>query len=171
MNTAHLREHIQSLLKKVNKFKYTAIIFLIGIVLLLLPQQEAAEMQIQLDDSQVQNHNLEERLENLLSQVEGAGKVDVLISYERGEVRDYQEDKTRRQDETREEFQTETVFYDTQNGDTPVCVSVSYPTYRGAVVVCQGADKASVRFNILKAVSSLTGLGSDHITVIKMKGK
>lgn len=171
MNTAHLREHIQSLLKKVNKFKYTAIIFLIGIVLLLLPQQEAAEMQIQLDESQVQNHNLEERLENLLSQVEGAGKVDVLLSYERGEVRDYQEDKTRRQDETREEFQTETVFYDTQNGDTPVCVSVSYPTYRGAVVVCQGADKASVRFNILKAVSSLTGLGSDHITVIKMKGK
>ena len=171
MNTAHLREHIQSLLKKVNKFKYTAIIFLIGIVLLLLPQQEAAEMQIQLDESQVQNQNLEERLENLLSQVEGAGKVDVLLSYERGEVRDYQEDKTRRQDETREEFQTETVFYDTQNGDTPVCVSVSYPTYRGAVVVCQGADKASVRFNILKAVSSLTGLGSDHITVIKMKGK
>ena len=171
MNTAHLREHIQSLLKKVNKFKYTAIIFLIGIVLLLLPQQEAAEMQIQLDESQVQKHNLEERLENLLSQVEGAGKVDVLLSYERGEVRDYQEDKTRRQDETREEFQTETVFYDTQNGDTPVCVSVSYPTYRGAVVVCQGADKASVRFNILKAVSSLTGLGSDHITVIKMKGK
>ena len=171
MNTAHLREHIQSLLKKVNKFKYTAIIFLIGIVLLLLPQQEAAEMQIQLDESQVQNHNLEERLENLRSQVEGAGKVDVLLSYERGEVRDYQEDKTRRQDETREEFQTETVFYDTQNGDTPVCVSVSYPTYRGAVVVCQGADKASVRFNILKAVSSLTGLGSDHITVIKMKGK
>ena len=171
MNTAHLREHIQSLLKKVNKFKYTAIIFLIGIVLLLLPQQEAAEMQIQLDESQVQNHNLEERLENLLSQVEGAGKVDVLLSYERGEVRDYQEDKTKRQDETREEFQTETVFYDTQNGDTPVCVSVSYPTYRGAVVVCQGADKASVRFNILKAVSSLTGLGSDHITVIKMKGK
>ena len=171
MNIAHLQESIKNLLKKLNKFKYTAIVFFIGIVLLLLPQKEATEVPIQSDESQVQNHNLEERLENLLSQMEGAGKVDVLLSYERGEVRDYQEDKTRRQDETREEFQTETVFYDTQNGDTPVCVSVSYPTYRGAVVVCQGADKASVRFNILKAVSSLTGLGSDHITVIKMKGK
>ena len=107
----------------------------------------------------------------VLSQVEGAGKVEVLLAYEDGEVHSYQEDRIERIDESGREIHTETVFHDTDSGDSPVCVKVSYPTYRGAVVVCQGADKASVRLNLLKAVSSLTGLSSDHITVIKMKGK
>ena len=40
---------------------------------------------------------------------------------------------------------------------------------RGAVVVCDGADSATVRLRIMQAVSALTGLGSDKISVIKMK--
>lgn len=171
MNASHMQERIQSLLKQFNKFKYTIIVFLIGVVLLLFPKRETVDVQTKSDELQIQYQDLEERLEMLLSQVEGAGKVEVLLTYERGEIRTYQEDKNIRQDESTEEIQTETVFYDTENGDAPVCVGITYPIYRGAVVVCQGADKASVRLHVLKAVSSLTGLGSDHITVIKMKGK
>jgi len=39
----------------------------------------------------------------------------------------------------------------------------------GAVVVCQGADEAGVRYCVTNAVSAYTGLGSDKIQVIKMK--
>ena len=46
-----------------------------------------------------------------------------------------------------------------------------YPVYQGAVVVCEGAERAAVRLAIVEAVSSLTGLGSDKISVIKMKSK
>jgi len=38
----------------------------------------------------------------------------------------------------------------------------------GAVIVCEGAEKARVRMDILQAVSSYTGLGADRITVLKM---
>lgn len=38
----------------------------------------------------------------------------------------------------------------------------------GVVVVCQGADNAGVRLDIIKAVSAYTGFGSDKITVLKM---
>ena len=38
----------------------------------------------------------------------------------------------------------------------------------GAVVVCDGADKAAVRLDILRAIGSYTGFGSDRITVLKM---
>ena len=41
----------------------------------------------------------------------------------------------------------------------------------GALVVCDGADSASVRLAIIQAVSSLTGLGSNKIAVVKMKGQ
>lgn len=48
-------------------------------------------------------------------------------------------------------------------GEAVVIVSDS-----GVVVVCQGADKAAVRLDIIRAVSTYTGFGSDKITILKM---
>lgn len=39
----------------------------------------------------------------------------------------------------------------------------------GAVVVCEGCDSAKVRLDVTNAVMAYTGLGSDKITVMKMK--
>ena len=39
---------------------------------------------------------------------------------------------------------------------------------KGAVVVCEGAANASVRLDILQAIGSYTGLGSDKITILRM---
>ena len=49
-------------------------------------------------------------------------------------------------------------------GDAEVLLSGS-----GAVVVCSGADDARVRLTVTNAVAGYTGLGSDKITVMKMK--
>jgi len=39
----------------------------------------------------------------------------------------------------------------------------------GCVVVCQGADSPGVRLDVTAAVAAYTGLGSDKISVFKMK--
>ena len=39
---------------------------------------------------------------------------------------------------------------------------------KGVVVVCQGAYDPKVRLDIIQAVGSYTGFGSDKITVLKM---
>ena len=39
----------------------------------------------------------------------------------------------------------------------------------GAVVLCGGAEDSAVRLKVTNAVSAYTGLGSDKISVIKMK--
>ena len=39
---------------------------------------------------------------------------------------------------------------------------------KGAVVVCDGAENAAVRLDILRAIGAYTGFGSDRITVLKM---
>ena len=39
----------------------------------------------------------------------------------------------------------------------------------GAVVVCDGAELATVRLDVTNAVMAYTGLGSDRISVMKMK--
>ena len=41
--------------------------------------------------------------------------------------------------------------------------------YQGAVVVCQGAGDSGVHLAVVQAVSVLTGLGSDKITVVQWK--
>lgn len=38
----------------------------------------------------------------------------------------------------------------------------------GVVVVCEGAASAAVRLDIIHAVSSYTGFGSDKITILKL---
>ena len=39
---------------------------------------------------------------------------------------------------------------------------------KGVIVVCEGADKAGARLEIIDAVSSYTGYSSDRIAILKM---
>ncbi len=48
-----------------------------------------------------------------------------------------------------------------------VVTQEKYPQYRGALVVCEGGGNDAVRFQVVSAVSALTGLGSDRIAVVK----
>ena len=43
------------------------------------------------------------------------------------------------------------------------------PRFRGALVVCPGGGEAQVKLELVRAVSALTGLGSDAITVCRGK--
>ena len=54
-------------------------------------------------------------------------------------------------------------------GDLPVERKTVYGEYRGALILCTGADSAQVRLDLVNAVAGLTGLSTDRITVIKMK--
>ncbi len=48
-------------------------------------------------------------------------------------------------------------------GETQVLISEN-----GVVIVCEGADDASVKLDILRAVGSYTGFGSDKITILRL---
>ena len=51
-------------------------------------------------------------------------------------------------------------------GDVEVLISET-----GVVVVCEGADRAQTKLDILSAVASYTGFGSDKVTILKLEGK
>ena len=148
----------RTLMAVIKKYKYTALILLLGVGLMLWPQTGEKPQ----ENTACENPNLEVRLETLLSQVEGAGEVRVLLTYAKGISYEYQTDQ-------KSETETETVLVSNGGTQTPVTVTTQYPTYQGALILCQGADSAAVRLDIIEAVSDLTGLGSDKISVIKMK--
>lgn len=39
----------------------------------------------------------------------------------------------------------------------------------GVVIICEGADDAAVQLDIIRAIGSYTGFGSDKITILKLE--
>lgn len=158
-----------SLLEYLKKYRYVILVLLLGILLMVFPETQTKDTEPQIPSTSGES-NLEDSLSRILSQVSGAGKVEVLLSEETGEKTVYQrnEDHSRSADAT--ESRTDTVLVtDSQRNETGLIQQVNPPTYLGAIVLCQGADNAAVRLSIVKAVMSITGLTSDRITVLKMK--
>ncbi len=164
--------------KKLGKLRYPILILLLGLVFLLIPGREKEERVETVDLRQSEPQSIpdlsleEKRLSELLSQVKGAGKVEVILSLASGGEITYQSDSNF-SNQTGELGQSNredsTVLYhvdsDTQS---PLIRQETAPVYQGALVLCQGADDPEVKLALVQAVSSLTGLGSDRIAVIKM---
>lgn len=165
-----IQQNLKRLFAKAGAYKYAALILLLGVALMLIPQEKKKTPEQPAIQQQPREETLEERLETVLSQMDGAGRVRVLLSYETGKTNEYQTDEQIHTQQEETESQTQTVLIDDgSGGEAPITVKTIYPTYQGALILCQGADRAAVRLNIVKAVSDLTGLGSDKISVIKMK--
>lgn len=154
------REDIKAFLKR---SRAAGLVLLCGIVLMLLP---TGKKQTPQPAQTVREQTMEEALEEILSQVAGAGSVRVLLSGQTSEIVYYQTDDT----SDGESLCRETVL---TTGDNRVQTALvrqrEAPTYRGAVVVCQGADSPAVRLAVVEAVAAATGLGTNRITVLKMK--
>ena len=151
------------------RYKYILLIFVVGIVLMLFPtdSKKTAQQPAQVQE-QTETVRLEEQLSELLSQLAGAGKVQVLLTEATGQQTVYQENKDTNQQSESEKTSTVILSSNTRGQEGLVC-QVNPPTYLGAVVLCQGADLPSVRLSITEAVSNATGLGYHKISVLKMK--
>lgn len=169
MKTEQILEACKSKLAGVGKHKYALLILLVGIGLMLYPFGEKQQTEhTEIIEKEI---SMEEKLEDILSRADGVGSVKVLLSLKEGPLYTYQTDEHVITEETQQEQELETVLIRNENGgEAPIVTHTRYPVYEGAVVVCEGAENPSVRLYIVNAVSDLTGLGSDKISVIKMRG-
>lgn len=144
------------------------LVLLLGLLLMLWPPKgEKAEPAAPVP---AQTETLSGQLEKLLSQVAGAGQTRVLLTEDVGERTVYQSDENRSTGEDRQEEKTDTVLVtDGTRQQSGLVRQKEAPTYRGAVVVCQGGADPQVRLQVVEAVSGATGLPSNRIVVLKMK--
>lgn len=168
MDQLALRQKSLELLKK---YRYFLLVLLVGMVLILLPERGGeTEAPDPPPSSTAEESTMEHRLEEILVQIEGAGKVQVMLTEETGEKSTYQtdDDLTDTQDSVTSRRDT-VIITDSDRSQQGLICRVDPPQYRGAVIVCQGADRADIRLAIVQAVSNVTGLGADKISVLKMK--
>ena len=153
----------QQFIAFVKKYQYIFLVVLAGVFLMLLPEN-AEEPQMEIAPEVSDHPDLEEELSLILSHISGVGKAEVLLTEASGSDTIYQ------MDEGQNQSSLDTVIVTGENRiETGLVKQIISPVYKGAVIVCQGADSASVRLSVLEAVKSVTGLSSDCITVLKMK--
>ena len=181
MDKMNLKKTTQRLVDVLKKYKYAALVLIIGLVLLLLPlgssdkpaEESFAEKG---ESSQVTDYakEMETRLTEMLMQIQGAGRVSVMLTLERGAKTEYHADTQISEEISGNESQTsqeqKTVILSEGSAYDKAAVSaVHYPQFKGALIISDGADNGTVKWNLVQAVSALTGLSTDRISVVKMK--
>ena len=127
------------------------------------------------------NNNLEQRLESILSNINGVGKVKVFVNYSesRETVAMYNENsKTSVTEETdtsggvrkveSTDSQKEIVYQESDGDKTPIVQKIVEPKIEGAIITAEGASNINVKTNIIQAVEAVTGLATHKIQVFEM---
>lgn len=145
-----------------SKYKYLLLVLLVGVGLMLIPSNNDKQEQKESITTLPAQPSLSEELATILSKIQGVGKVQVLLTVKAGEQIIYQVDPN---GADREDT---VIITDSDRAQNGLVQQVIPPTYRGAIVLCQGADSPTVRLAVMEAVSSVTGLDSSRISVLKM---
>lgn len=127
-------------------------------------------------------NELEIKLKNILTKINGVGNVEVMVTYSQSSKtiplynEDIQATTTEEKDTTggtrkiTENTSNREVVYDETNGQKSVITqSIVSPEIEGAIVIAEGALNASVKNNIIQAVEAVTGLSTHKIQVFEMK--
>lgn len=126
-------------------------------------------------------NELEQRLEGLLSQIDGVGKARVMVTLESGYgyvyakaakvdndlLEDYKAEdakKTQEKQTTEETY----ILVEGENGEQPLVTMELQPEVRGVVVVCEGGDSPGVAAQVVSTVKVALNISSARISVSKM---
>lgn len=156
-------KNIKSKLKKI-KAEYLIIAFAI-IAILIIFASGINETKLETQNNVVTYiETLENKLSTKLSQINGAGKVSVIISVKEGMITEIATEK-----------KTVTEAGLIKIEETPVLVSgkpivlvEKYPDITGVVIIAKGANDLNVRIALLSATQTILGVTSDKIEILTM---
>lgn len=172
---AELKNQFGEMFKKLKNDKkalLTVIIGILGMLLVLLSELPLTEgnkdTDVKTTQSEFHNDDLERETERLISQIDGAGKVSVMLTYEAAEETVWAKDVNEKtdgngSDDTEEKY----IIVDTSQGESGLAIKVLYPKIRGVAVVCSGGEDPVVNSRIKSLVSALFDIGSNRISIAR----
>lgn len=157
------------------KYRAVLIVLLAGVLLLASGGHSAKTDTANTAETEAQPSSFdltafEQTLCDKLAAVDGVGRVELMLSLEQsGEAVYAVNTRQTTGMDSSESFESDlTILSDGSYGEKPVTVKNLLPTFRGAVILCDGADNAQVRLAVTQAVSTVCGIGADKVTVLKM---
>ncbi len=169
-------------IKDVKLDKKNKIILLIGalaLVFLLVSELggETEEVSVTRDSASYSaeyTRKIERQLEDILSEINGAGRVQVMVTldtcyenvYAKGYSAKTEENDVETQNETEEEY---IIVKKGSNNEECLVVKVYEPQIKGVAVVAEGADNIQVKKAITETVCALFDISSAKVSVEKSK--
>lgn len=160
------------------KYRSVLIVLFAGVILLASGSggaaKETAKSAQQLSETAVSSFNLtefENSLSENLSAMEGVGRVSLMLSIEETEEAVYAVNvRQSKNGDSGQSYESNlTILSDGSYGEKPVTVKNMQPIFRGAIVLCDGAENAKVKLAVTNAVSTVCGIGTDKVAVLKME--
>jgi len=174
-----MKAKLAQLVKKSGTLGIVAAVIAFGLLLLCIPtggEKSGADPppQTALTQNAFDLAATEARIESALSLVAGAGRVTVILTLKSDGYTEIASDKTYSTREANgvkdvDQSVSPVLAPDGQSKQSPIITRRGYPEFQGALVVAEGAADATVKLELTLAVASLTGLGTEKITVAKMK--
>ncbi len=172
-------QKLKTRLKNEKKVWIPVCIGILGIALLalseFLPQEQesSVETAVNSTDDAAYCTELENRLSAVIADVENVGRVRVLLTLEGSAETIYATDVSvqseQEGDTVSERRDSEYVLIDDSGGDSGMVLRTQTPKVQGVIVVCDGANLPEVASQVTRAVSTALGVGTDRVSVLKMK--
>ena len=169
-----LREKMQS----ERGIRLTVILGLAGMALILISgllpgkktsqnSESTAKTQAVTESADQYRIALESRLTRLLSQMNGIGRAEVMITLSGTAEQIYAEEVRSNQSDHSSQREASYVITKSGGNESALVTETRYPAVIGAVVLCTNGDRASVREAVTKAVSTALGIPVSSVFVGK----
>lgn len=162
-----MNKKIDVFLKNKNN-RIILIIFIIGAVFMLFPTGSKKTEKV--PSSTEESVDYEQRLAEILSEIKGVGRVEVMVTYsestENNPAYDVKTDKSDRgTDGYDESVERQPVMADGE----PVILSKTYPKVKGVVVIAEGAGDLRVAADITDAVTTVFAIAPHKVCILERK--
>ncbi len=173
--TKPLKLRMTKFFEELKKGKKTEWLIVVGLIIVAIFIYTSASSLFKDDKEEVSLstdeyvQSLEKRLSNVLSNVKGAGKVNVLVTVESGSeivIATSTEEKTNSSSGTSNSNSSTTIVEKpTIVGNEPIVLVEKLPKIKGVIVVAQGANNVQVRLELLKAVQAVLEVNAQNVEV------
>lgn len=169
-----MKAYFNKLSEKLGQNRHTkmlALIFIVGIVLLLLPTEQKEKKPVVEEDTLLTyREETEARLSEMLSRVKGVGKAEVMITFADSGQTFFAEDTEEQRQGEQTDFSAFPVLKNDGSGtESPLVTKKITPEISGVLVVAQGAGQPEVKTEIVNAVRALLGVKAHRIEVLEKK--
>lgn len=161
------KDILPKILKNKNN-RIICIILIIGVVLMLMSGGGQEKKNIK---ETTDTYDEETRLAEILSDIDGAGRVSVMITYYSTAEKDIAYETKKNSvglDSRKEESEDKKAV---MTGGEPMILKEVYPRVKGVIVTADGADSPAVRQAISEAVTAVTDAPSHRVVIYKRNQK
>lgn len=174
----NLSDKFSEKLKGKNRTTILVVLGIVGMVFILLsnlfkpdekkPASTIKNMSVNTNEYQKE---IEEQLVNILQEINGVGKVKVMVTIEGSTEYVYAEEYNTKndntEDKTSQSYQNKYVIVDNGNTKEALVKKILKPKVSGVIVVCEGGNSPIISEKIYQAVSAVLDIPTNKICVAK----